>query len=98
MMWLMVLQASSFLFVVRMQLQTLYPVSTSPVRLLRLVSMMIGVRSGSMEQICRGCMPQRYERSLLSLEQGYDIFINCSWVVTQWQYTFIHKQYVEQHK
>jgi len=35
---------------------------------------------------------------LLSLELGDDIFINCSWVVTQWQYTFIHKQYVEQHK
>jgi len=28
----------------------------------------------------------------------YDIFINCSWVVTRWQYTFTHKQYVEQRK
>jgi hypothetical protein len=30
----------------------------------------------------------------------YDIFINCSWVDTRWQYTFTHKQYVyiEQHK
>jgi hypothetical protein len=27
-----------------------------------------------------------------------DIFINCSWVVTRWQYTFTHKQYTEQHK
>ena len=27
-----------------------------------------------------------------------DIFINCNWVVTQWQYTFTHKQYIEQHK
>jgi len=27
-----------------------------------------------------------------------DIFINCSWVVTRWQYTFTHKQYIEQHK
>jgi hypothetical protein len=27
-----------------------------------------------------------------------DIFINCSWVVTQWQYTFTQKQYIEQHK
>jgi hypothetical protein len=27
-----------------------------------------------------------------------DIFINCNWVVTRWQYTFTHKQYVEQHK
>ena len=28
----------------------------------------------------------------------YGIFINCSWVVTRWQYTFTHKQYTEQHK
>jgi len=28
----------------------------------------------------------------------FDIFINCSWVVTRWQYTFTHKQYIEQHK
>jgi hypothetical protein len=28
----------------------------------------------------------------------YDIFINCNWVVTRWQYTFTHKQYIEQHK
>jgi hypothetical protein len=27
-----------------------------------------------------------------------DIFINCNWVVTRWQYTFTHKQYTEQHK
>jgi hypothetical protein len=27
-----------------------------------------------------------------------DIFVNCSWVVTRWQYTFTHKQYTEQHK
>jgi hypothetical protein len=27
-----------------------------------------------------------------------NIFINCSWVVTRWQYTFTHKQYTEQHK
>jgi len=26
-----------------------------------------------------------------------DIFINCNWVVTRWQYTFTHKQYIEQH-
>jgi hypothetical protein len=25
----------------------------------------------------------------------YVIFINCNWVVTWWQYTFTHKQYVE---
>jgi len=23
------------------------------------------------------------------------IFINCNWVVTRWQYTFTHKQYIE---
>jgi hypothetical protein len=28
----------------------------------------------------------------------YDIFINCSWIVTRWQYTFTQKQYIEQHK
>ena len=28
----------------------------------------------------------------------YDIFINCNWVVTRWQYTFTHRQYIEQHK
>jgi hypothetical protein len=27
-----------------------------------------------------------------------DIFINCSWVVTRWQYKFTHKHYIEQHK
>jgi len=30
--------------------------------------------------------------------KSYDIFINCSWVVTRWQDTFTHKQYREQHK
>jgi len=37
----------------------------------------------------------------LNAEPGtyrYDIFINCNWVVTRWQYTFTHKQYIEQHK
>jgi hypothetical protein len=28
----------------------------------------------------------------------FDMFINCNWVVTRWQYTFTHKQYIEQHK
>jgi len=28
----------------------------------------------------------------------YDTFINCSWVVSRWQYTFTHKQYIEQQK
>jgi hypothetical protein len=26
-----------------------------------------------------------------------DIFVNCNWVDTRWQYTFTHKQYVEHH-
>jgi hypothetical protein len=26
------------------------------------------------------------------------IFINCNWVVTRWQYTTTHKQYIAQHK
>jgi hypothetical protein len=25
-----------------------------------------------------------------------DIFVNCNWVDTRWQYTFTHKQYIEQ--
>ena len=29
---------------------------------------------------------------------NYDIFVNCNWVVTRWQYTFTHKQYIEQYK
>jgi hypothetical protein len=27
-----------------------------------------------------------------------DIFINCNWVLTRWQYTFTHEHYTEQHK
>jgi len=34
----------------------------------------------------------------ISNSNAYDIFINYSWVVTRWQYTFTHKQYREQHK
>jgi len=33
-----------------------------------------------------------------TLYMTYDIFINCIWVVTRWQYTFTRKQYIEQHK
>jgi len=28
----------------------------------------------------------------------YDIFVTRNWVVTRWQYTFTHKQFIEQHK
>jgi len=31
-------------------------------------------------------------------DMTYDIFVNCNWVVTRWQYRFTHKQYTEQHK
>jgi len=27
-----------------------------------------------------------------------DIFVNCNWVVTRWQYTFTQKQYIERYK
>jgi hypothetical protein len=37
-------------------------------------------------------------RTPATLHPGIDIFINCNWVVTRWQYTFTHKQYTEQHK
>jgi CHASE2 domain-containing sensor protein len=26
-----------------------------------------------------------------------DILVNCNWVDTRWQYTFTHKQYIENH-
>jgi hypothetical protein len=26
-----------------------------------------------------------------------DMFVNCNWVDTRWQYTFTHKQYIEHH-
>ena len=38
------------------------------------------------------------KQSTTSFVCMYYIFINCSWVVTRWQYTFTHKQYIEQHK
>jgi hypothetical protein len=38
------------------------------------------------------------QKSLKFLCDKLDISINCSWVVTRWQNTFTHKQYIEQHK
>jgi len=38
------------------------------------------------------------EKSKILSDMIYDIFINCNWVVTRWQYTFTHEQYIEQHK
>jgi hypothetical protein len=37
-------------------------------------------------------------QACLAAVRSYDIFINCNWVVTRWQYTFTHKHYIEQHK
>jgi hypothetical protein len=33
----------------------------------------------------------------LSIDIDIDIFVNCNWVDTRWQYTFTHKQYIEHH-
>ena len=40
-----------------------------------------------------GIPRRRWEDNMI-----YDIFVNCNWVVTRWQYTFTHKQYIEQYK
>jgi len=34
----------------------------------------------------------------MTIDINIGIFVNCSWVVTRWQYTFTHKQNIEQHK
>jgi hypothetical protein len=31
------------------------------------------------------------------IDINIDIFVNCNWVGTRWQYTFTHKQYIEHH-
>jgi hypothetical protein len=41
---------------------------------------------------------RRFERLYIYILYVIYLFINCSWVVTRWQYTFAHKQYIEQHK
>jgi hypothetical protein len=33
----------------------------------------------------------------IDIDIDTDIFVNCSWVDTRWQYTFTHKQYIEHH-
>jgi len=40
----------------------------------------------------------RKRKNSKSYDKMYDIFINCNWVVNRWQYTFTHKQHIEQHK
>ena len=35
---------------------------------------------------------------ILYISCTFDIFVNCNWVVTRWQYTFTHKQYIQQYK
>jgi hypothetical protein len=37
------------------------------------------------------------ERVEVYIDIDIDIFVNCSWVDTRWQYTFTHKQYIEHH-
>jgi hypothetical protein len=32
-----------------------------------------------------------------TFDTDIDIFVNCNWVETRWQYTFTHKQYIEHH-
>jgi hypothetical protein len=44
-----------------------------------------------------GLIFELYDMKLCTVAFFY-IFINCSWVVTRWQYTFTRKQYIEQHK
>jgi hypothetical protein len=34
---------------------------------------------------------------LIYFDIDIDIFVNCNWVDTRWQYTFTHKQYIEHH-
>jgi hypothetical protein len=33
----------------------------------------------------------------IDVDTDIDIFVNCSWVDTRWQYTFTNKQYIEHH-
>jgi hypothetical protein len=40
----------------------------------------------------------KVERALFRTLEIIDIFVKRNWVVTRWQYTFTHKQYIEQHK
>ena len=41
-------------------------------------------------------LKQRYMiYNIYDIYDIYDIFVNCNWVVTRWQYTFTHKQYIE---
>jgi len=42
-------------------------------------------------------LPHSQQPATCPCPQPDDIFINCNWVVTRWQYTFTHKQYTEQH-
>jgi len=45
-----------------------------------------------------GMIQATSEISRSELEFSFDIFVSCNWVVTRWQYTFTHKQYIEQYK
>jgi hypothetical protein len=39
----------------------------------------------------------RFKSTRRALSADIEIFVNCSWVDTRWQYTFTHKQYTEHH-
>ena len=60
------------------------------------VSRMILLTSTCLWRWNRQSVPKR--RHMIWNMLPYDIFVNCSWVVTRWQYTFTHKQYIEQYK
>ena len=54
-------------------------------------------RGGSLESP-KGMLTSRVSRECGSFDIWYDIFVSYSLVVNRWQYTFPHKQYIEQHK
>jgi len=50
---------------------------------------------------CEGKLKFQLKWNMLNFILGnlwlIDIF-NCNWIVTWWQYTFTHEQYIQQHK
>jgi preprotein translocase subunit SecG len=47
------------------------------------------------------CLPSEnvyLQNMFFVIDTDIDILINCNWFDTRWQYTFTHKQYIEQHK
>jgi hypothetical protein len=52
-------------------------------------------RESTVETIVQIRIYSYYIQELILLYWYIDIFVNCSWVDTRWQYTFTHKQYIE---